>query len=331
MNQYISFDHLLLMGIQDFVDKCLDTEGLPFDIVDVDGTLHFISNQSLADDWLKIREYLRAYKNQLFYHPMVQLFFDAANAVGWLEHPPLDIQDAAFDVHEHVLKFNALVQFIQGKGQAFAFKERMRFYEVNRDRQELRAKALIDGLFQRYSRLLVLRIDFGMGANYDTRNIMTDFKEFKRRWNRTASLHAIVGYIAKLQFGEEKGYHLHALILLNGSVSKKDVFLARKMGELWIEVTQDRGVYFNCNAENYKDRYIGMIAHGDAVQRDMLKHIVLKYFFSDHQQVLVKKNAKDRTLFMSHPRSSSARTGRPRSKEDMALPSDMSMVCASPI
>jgi len=331
MNPYISFDHLLLMGIQDFVDQCLTTEGLPFDMVDVDGTLHFISNQSLADYWLKIREYLRAYSNQLFYHPMAQLFFDAANAVGWLEHPPLDIQDAAFDVHEHVLKFNAMVQHIQQQGQASTFKERMRLYDVNRDRQELRAKTLIDGLFQRYSRLLVLRIDFGMGANYDTRNIMTDFNQFKRRWNSTASLHAIVGYIAKLQFGEEKGYHLHALILLNGSESKKDVFLAQKLGDLWIEVTQDRGVYFNCNAENYKNRGIGMIAHGNAVQCDMLKHIVLRYFFCDHQQVLVKKNAKDRTLFMSHPPSSNTRTGRPRRMNQQAMPSNMGMACALPM
>ena len=330
MNQYISFDHLLLIGIQDFVDQCLTTNGLPFDMVDVDGTLHFISNQALADDWLKIREYLRAYKNQLFYHPMVKLFFDAANAVGWLEHPPLDIQDAAFDVHEHVHKFNAMVQFIQDKGQTLTFKEQMRFHDVNRQRQVLRSRELIDRLFQRYSRLLVLRIDFGMGANYDTRNIMTDFKEFKRRWNRTASLHAIVGYIAKLQFAHDKGYHLHALIFMKGSESQKDVFLAQKLGELWNEVTQDRGVYFNCNAEKYKDRGIGMIAHGNAVQRDLLKHIVLGYFFSERQQVLVKKNAKDRTLFLSHPPSSNVRTGRPRRKDAMALPSDLSMACASP-
>lgn len=224
-----------------------------------------------------------------------------------------------------------MVQFIQDKGQTLTFKEQMRFHDVNRQRQVLRSRELIDRLFQRYSRLLVLRIDFGMGANQDTRNIMTDFKEFKRRWNSTASLHAIVGYIAKLQFAHDKGYHLHALIFMKGSESHKDVFLAQKLGELWNEVTQDRGVYFNCNAEKYKDRGIGMIAHGNAVQRDMLKHIVLDYFFGERQQVLVKKNAKDRTLFLSHPPSSNVRTGRPRRKDAMALPSDMSMACASPI
>lgn len=161
-------------------------------------------------------------------------------------------------------------------------------------------RSYIDDLFKCYSRLLVVRIDLGylkglalkpvfappscasMGLQgtigptddllaYATlRQHRQDLFDFLRS---TFGKH-LCGYIWKLEYGFEKGYHYHLMLFFNGAHLCRDVNLGRIIGEHWNQViTAGQGNYFNCNAQ--KERYdgcgIGMVSHREMDKRQHLQ------------------------------------------------------------
>jgi len=314
MNTYAIVKHSKLSRILNFVETCLDTKGLPFIFEIIQDQARYHPVNALADEWKNMRSYAQAYSSSFFFHPAVQLFFDAAESVGWLKHPPVSIEDEDFDPKQHMFKFNALVKFIQDIGKSSAYRERIRKLANERKRQFDRAKALLNRLFECHARLLVLRVDFSMGFKKDSRHVARDFARLQRLWRNKPEFEAIVGYVAKMEYTVRKGYHLHAMILMDGSRVRKDVYLAQQLGEMWKQVTDDQGIYFNCNVQKYQQSGINMVSYHDVVKRATLESTVLSYFFKDEQQVLVKKNKKDRTLFMSQKPAPPSHSGRSRSK-----------------
>jgi hypothetical protein len=136
----------------------------------------------------------------------------------------------------------------------------------------------IDNLFTRHSRLLVIRIDLGYRKDIDTPFLneeeiyqkycqaKVDREHLFRNMRSNALFNHMVGYIWRLEYGEDKGFHNHMIFFYDGSQVQQDVTIGRMIGEYWVNViTQGRGLYYNCNA--YKDDYqycgIGMINHYD--------------------------------------------------------------------
>ncbi len=112
---------------------------------------------------------------------------------------------------------------------------------------------------------------------------------------------------------------------------RKDVYLAQQLGEMWKQVTDDQGVYFNCNVQKYQQSGISMVSRHDVVKRATLENTVLSYFFKDQQQVLVKKNRKDRTLFLSQKPALPSHLGRPRGKFVEPVDSEFGAVSESEV
>ena len=331
MNTYAKNKHPKILRILDFVEECLSTEGLPFIFENTQDQARYIPVNSLADEWKNMRSYVQAYSSSFFFHPAVQLFFDAAESVGWLKHPPMSIKDEDFEPRLHMLTFNALVKFIQDTGKSSAYRERIRKLANDRKRQFDRAKALLNRLFECHARLLVLRVEFSMGRKKDSRHVARDFARLQRLWRNKPAFEAIVGYVAKMEYTPRKGYHLHAMILMDGSRVRKDVYLAQQLGEMWKQVTDDQGIYFNCNVQKYQQSGISMVSYHDVVKRATLENTVLSYFFKDQQQVLVKKNRKDRTLFLSQKPALPSHLGRPRGKFVEPVDSEFGAVSESEV
>ena len=132
----------------------------------------------------------------------------------------------------------------------------------------------IDNLFSRHSRLLVVRIDLAYRKDIDT-PFLNDEEIYQKYWQakvdrehlfrnmRSNSIfNHMIGYIWRLEYGEDKGFHNHMIFFFDGSQVREDITIAIKIGEYWVNnITQGRGLYYNCNA--YKDEYqycgIGMI------------------------------------------------------------------------
>jgi len=141
----------------------------------------------------------------------------------------------------------------------------------------------IDSLFSRYDRLLVVRVDlsYHIGNTIKTpTDIDTKYQEakddFRHFLNNTKSNNLfkdLVGYVWKLEYGAEKGFHYHTLFFFNGAKVRKDGYKAMKIGEYWkLNITQGRGIYYNCNAKKsaYRELGIGMIKYNDKTLREGL-------------------------------------------------------------
>ena len=86
------------------------------------------------------------------------------------------------------------------------------------------------------------------------------------------------GFIATLEYGLLRGYHFHALIFLNGHLVQDEVRIAWRLGEHWANVIcEGQGRYWNCNAQEYAERGIGVINYYDGDKRVALVEKVASY------------------------------------------------------
>lgn len=133
-------------------------------------------------------------------------------------------------------------------------------------------------LFRRYSRLAIVRVDLfyrrpkdweKIGDGVDPETLVSDRDTFLRSLGGDERFENLVGYVWKIEHGAEKGFHIHCVFFFDGSRVREDITYGRMCGEKWIEVTDERGDYWNCNA--HKDRYadvgIGVISHSDREKR----------------------------------------------------------------
>jgi|GEM_PF-1643928 len=122
----------------------------------------------------------------------------------------------------------------------------------------------------------------------------------------------LIGYVAVIECSRIGGYHIHAAFLFNGAKVQKDVYLADQIGKYWVQLTDHRGYYHNCNAGKYKYPALGIINHDDDAKRRSLM-LSLAYFAKKDQFVRIKPTLKTKTFFTGHlPRKRTSKKGRPR-------------------
>jgi len=136
-------------------------------------------------------------------------------------------------------------------------------------------------LFNKYSRLAVVRVDLfyrrpkdfqKIGDGVDPDILTKDRDAFFRSLNGDGRFENLVGYAWKIEHGAEKGFHIHCIFFFDGSKVREDITYGRLCGEKWIEITHERGDYWNCNAhkERYAEVGIGVISHFDSEKRAAL-------------------------------------------------------------
>lgn len=119
----------------------------------------------------------------------------------------------------------------------------------------------INALFNAHSRLLVIRLDLSYKKKptpYLKKHEFCEQLEKAQEHRHKLIQHlkrkqlkdAFVGYAWKLEYGLEKSFHYHMIFFLDGSKYRKDVEIAKSIGEYWVEqVTEGNGLYWNCNAD----------------------------------------------------------------------------------
>lgn len=262
------------------------------------------------------------------YSPHVELFFDTLVTKYGLE--PDDFNGNP-DAHSPLFKMkqgeflNRLIEDISKMTSQRAFKRKLyaRTEAINRGHSS--AKKYLNALHERYARLLVLRIDFGFRTSdpvlphpvglLEAQDYLARFFNNKRGKSLYSNLK---GYIWRLEYGKQKGYHFHLFFLFDGSKAHKDEFLANEIGADWTKVTDGKGIYHNCNAhkQSYKRLGIGMIAHDDEEKRRNLLE-VLEYMYKE-DQTLREKHA-DKTHGWGRgamPMPPQLGLGRPRKKPE---------------
>ncbi|MDO8774473.1 MAG: inovirus-type Gp2 protein [Burkholderiaceae bacterium] len=147
---------------------------------------------------------------------------------------------------------------------------------------------LIDRLFERHSRLLILRMDLGY-QEHVAEFISVDDAQMHRehllgdRRHHAEVFEGLLGYAWSLEYGDEgAGYHYHLLAFYDGSVRKDDIGIGLAIQHLWSQITEANG---RCYISNFdKARFelegilgIGMIHRDDLGYRKNLVERVATY------------------------------------------------------
>lgn len=198
------------------------------------------------------------------------------------------IQDQRALRIETIEVLNNLVRKIRKVIRGPAFVKRMDNLKRSERENARSARKLLDELRTSYSKVLALRLDleyyseFTPGRGYQELQIplttaqqhRDQFLQYLRRGPYAAHL---AGYIWRLEYGFEKGYHLHVSIFLDGQFVCKDINICDALGDYWrTQITDQKGYFHNCNRG--KDRYpecgIGMLNRSDDAKWSVLSKVV---------------------------------------------------------
>lgn len=139
-----------------------------------------------------------------------------------------------------------------------------------------RVKALLEDL-RKGSKVLAVRLDLEYYSVWGPRNTFEgqeiplaevqahrdQFLEYLRKGPYSQHLK---GYIWKLEYGVEKGYHHHFAIFFDGQKVREDITIGDALGCHWKnEITRGKGMFFNVNRKkgDFKEQGIGMLVRND--------------------------------------------------------------------
>jgi len=180
------------------------------------------------------------------------------------------------------------------------------------------ARDLIDNLFSRYGRLMVLRVEFYFMVSGDLGKTADSAlhcrKKFFNNLRTTKLGKLLLGYVWVLEFASRTGYHFHCMLFLNGDLHERDGFWAQEFVNAWRKYFDPTLTWGNnCNRRDYKERsFLGIVHYADEKKRGLLDEN-LQYLCKKRQFVTVKESAKVKTFGTSRiDRSERTSKGRPR-------------------
>lgn len=154
----------------------------------------------------------------------------------------------------------------------------------------------IDKLFNKRSRLLVVRVDLSYKAEIadirrrerftmaehvsEFEQVKADLERLLRNRRHNKIFRGLLGYIWKLEHGVLRGYHYHVVFFFDGAIRRGDISIGKQIGDHWNEnITQGRGEYFNVNGSKcrYKNDIRGGINDSDTEAKQGLVYLA-KYF-----------------------------------------------------
>lgn len=181
------------------------------------------------------------------------------------------------------------------------------------------AKDYVDKLSQHYSKLNIIRVDFGYKKPHSaTMTLEEASNDMSRMFKNMRSKQSVfddkVGYLLKQEYTEDKGMHFHAIFMYNGQKVKNDAFKGDEIGKYWEHITKDKGSFHNCNRTKYEQHGIGMLDHRDNDKRKILDEQVITYLCKDDQDIapMKKEDKKIKAFTRGVAPKSKGNTGRPR-------------------
>ena len=220
---------------------------------------------------------------------------------------------------------NEAAQYVRETIRSSAFIEQQRSFQVSANKNAKSLRAYIDGLFDKYARLVVIRIDLGYrNCNIDATSVVprrsyqdaiADRDRLLNNRRNNYLFDEMVGYVWKLEYSVGVGFHYHFIFFYNGQNVRCDGAKAGYIGRYWIKLTDEKGTYYNCNANKfrYKRLGIGTVNHFDTIKRDNL-YLAASYLTKIDYFIKLKSNSIGRSFGKGElPASPSViRMGRPR-------------------
>lgn len=284
---------------------------------------------SIGNHLESLHSYSQIYSSDYKYSPLLGFFFEQ-----YRKHP---IKDYALTLDKHDPEgfsadlFNDFVTTMRSDAFNINLKKRVANWISKPQKNMERLDEFEALLFDRYARLMVIRLDFNYyKATFSPEEIDKILSESRRRnecdqaaylaganismsrpiegrialeevqkdrerlfanmKGKPSLFKHLVGYVWRIEYTREAGYHLHVLFFFDGAYVQKHEHIAQEIGCYWRDViTQGRSYFENCNRKKSKygdDWALGQIDHWDAVKREKLRK-AMQYFCKTSQLVQV--------------------------------------------
>lgn len=193
---------------------------------------------------------LRAdYDSSLDYFPTITAFIDSANRVMHSSHSK-KMRWGYYNTRDFI-------------NNLYAYKDVILKNNIKLIKQEqVNTKKLViymSQMLNHYSRLLIVRVD--LGYSKDTIHLVSietfhkHLKKLRELISNTEScFEDLEGNAIALEQGHDRGYHVHLLLMFDGSKCWKDAHIGQMVGEKWHNITGGLGSYYNCNNTQYKKK-----------------------------------------------------------------------------
>lgn len=229
--------------------------------------------------------------------------------------------------------FNALVETVRRdwvqQGHKERFRRRVReSYRLCREYQ-----GYVGAWFNKLATLIVMRVDLSYEKKYwhdiKLNDVVADLDHLCANFRCNKIFRGLRGYIAKIEYGLGKGFHIHMIFLFDteDKQARNHVFHTQKIGEYWVQtLTKGRGDYWNCNAkapeyEALGRRGIGPIHVSNLELRSNLSEFVVGYLCKTGQFIRPKLGQQTRLIRRGNwPKPEPKKLGAPRKSHKIAEP-----------
>ncbi|MNN06360.1 hypothetical protein D3C81_1191490 [compost metagenome] len=219
---------------------------------------------------------------------------------------------------------NSLVEDLRGKAAGRGFKKIINKFVRAENKRSKSLEKYIDALFEKHSRMVVVRLDLSYETGFlrGRNELLKYLDQVKGDWaklqgdlHKGTPIKGMLGFACKLEYGHLKGFHFHLLVFYDGALYRKDVILAKLIGEHWRwGITQGKGRYFNCNnkKESYRFPGVGVISRFDTDLISNLKTVVAAYLVKTDYWLRFSPEC-GRSFFRGNmPKFEGVKRGRPR-------------------
>ncbi len=266
----------------------------------------------------------------------IQAFDDAQNQMSEEElellrngtPPPSSLKEDLLPYINAMNKFSGLIR-------AFFHRPNIRrkVYDERKNLKNNKSRMikLFNSLIERYSRVVVVRVDLYLKHQLET--LMqtyfkaedclskNDFDAFKKcaeqlleNKRHNPVLKQAIGYIFRFEYTPRRGFHLHTFWFFNGNKNQEDISLAQGIEQLWKKVTNDQGYAYisNMRKHTYENCFLGTIEYNQSEKRKWLED-GFDYHCKTSQLFIFSNMKNGRRFQISQPLKPQTR-GRPRSK-----------------
>lgn len=206
------------------------------------------------------------YNPTLSYSPLLQQFWQACVQIGWLGQPILPQLSIA-----SVQQFGWSV-YQQTNRQWIARKASDQLYEAKQRQQNL--QQYTQSLLTHYARVLLIRVDLGyVGGSANPVSIDQVYAHLTILLLKKSAGEGVFanlkGYAWCIEQGVDKGYHIHLACFYAGYQHQNDWFIANTIGQMWLEIVGEGGMFYSCNTPAVKANYLerGLLGVG-MIHRD---------------------------------------------------------------
>ena len=249
-----------------------------------DKQLHHKISCTIKIDWLLLFRSLQLICSYYSTHELDALLqcwfrvYDAHHIGDWV-NSMVDLRDS--HVQQAVSKLNCFIEAFRQEVQKPNVQRQIKQTRKTIYKQQHSIARLIDEVFIKHSKVLVLRVDlyyhqqctdipFDFEADVTYEQVMADLSRLLNSRRHNHLFKHLIDYCWKLE--KQTSWHFHTVWFFNGHQHQRDWDLANRIISQWVKVTQGRGFGFNCNQKknSYKRNGIGLIHRHDMVARNNL-------------------------------------------------------------